>query len=211
MKRVLSTLSLLLLGSPAIVLASPRTVIVPRASATTSSPVRLECPVNKVTRIIIVKPFRRLVVKPPTAVDPLGIAVLASKPEGIVRIQPSRHPVSGEMHIQVEDRLIVLALRTTAQGAAAEIRLVPSDASAGVSSPLPISGKRASLEPAPSPSAKRPAVPIAPPPIAIPSISAATSQPIAVVTGPSSAPSLVPSPVPPIPSPVRSSSPPGTR
>ncbi len=163
--------------------AAPRVVTIAAGAATAASPLRIECPLNQATRIVVARSLRRVVVKPPTAVDPLGIAVLGSRPEGIIRVQPTRHPLSAEMHVSVEGRVLVLALRTSSQGAPSELRLVLATAEPEpAAEPL----ARAMVRPAP----QRPVPTHAPTP--------------AILAQPNALPTPVPTPVP---TPSRSASP----
>jgi hypothetical protein len=172
--------------------APRRTISVPPAAGLAASPLRVECPLNQPTRIVLSTPLRRLVVKPQSAVDEMGVTVQAARPAGILEVNPTRYPASGEIHIQLADRPLVIVVRATNEGAASEIVLTfesPQPAPAAAP-PVP----RATVPPQPRPTVR----PLPPP---------ASVAPQPTLPRPTVEPSKTPSPLTPTPVPIPSVAP----
>jgi hypothetical protein len=173
-------------------------VPVPLRAGSKAAPVRLTCPLQQTTRIVISQPLVRLSVDPPAAVETLGITPEKNKPVAVFTIAPTQHPASGTIYLQLRDRAIVIAVKTAKEGVGAEIRLnlelqPPSTqaASTSVGTPRPVTPN------APASPATKPAVSPAsgPPPTMAPPVGVAspTAPPVTIAAAlPTPPPSLAP-------------------
>jgi hypothetical protein len=108
-----------------LALAVPvRTQVVPKDPAL----VRIECPVNRVTRVVFPEPMRQLKGLGSEKV-PLGLSVAETKPRGVIVVSPVAHPTRGVFEFRGPATVIRLELASAAAGEDSEVRLALEDGS----------------------------------------------------------------------------------
>jgi hypothetical protein len=155
-----------------------RTVTLP---ADPAALVRIRCPVDEITRIVLPEPLRQLKASAEDKAS-LGVSLERAKPTATLAVRPTAHPRRGRLEFRGPSLVVQLMIETTASGRGSEVRLV-----------VP-----------PSPALRTPGPPVTPPATPAPEVSITPSTP-----PPTLAPTPAPTPVPtPTPTPVASASPP---
>jgi hypothetical protein len=135
--------------------------------------IRIECPVNETTRIVLPEPLRQLRGLG-RATEPLRISVERAKPETVILVRPALHPSAGTVEFRGTSLAIRLLLESSSEGTGSEVRVTREPRAAPPSaSPVPSS-------PPPSPAAPAAPVAAAPKPevLDLPALLAAT--PVAI-------------------------------
>jgi hypothetical protein len=86
------------------------------------APVRLRCPVNQTTRIVLPEAMRQLKgLEGATAL--LGLSIERTRPQGVLRVTPKAHPAAATVEFRGPTLVLRLALESVLDGVGAEVRL----------------------------------------------------------------------------------------
>lgn len=126
-------------------------------------PVRIQCPVNQTTRIVLPEPLRQLKgVGGETSA--LGLIVERTKPQAILRVTPKSHPASGTVEFRGPTLVIRLSLESTASGVGSEVQVsLEAPPPSTVAAPPATAAPAAPVKDAPSPDARPQGAVSAPP------------------------------------------------
>lgn len=179
-----------------------RTVVISPAAA--AKPIRIECPVDKTTRIVFPEPFANLKASAGGR-EAMGIVPEASRPRGVLRITPVTHPSKATVEVKGTTLSLTIVLQTVPNGAASEVRLDLEAAAPPAQSPVPTSAVRpvpaprptpATHAPEPQPSPQSVAATLVPEPPSVVADSPAVTPPQETASLPSVRPMPEPSPTP---------------
>ena len=177
-----------------LLVASGPVRTVPLTAETIQAPVRVVCPVGQTTRLVFPWPMLEARGKP-ADVEAIGLVPAASRPQGVLEIQPSSHPARARILIHFDDdqkRTLILNVRSSDSGGDSEIRFAWRDtpaAPARSAAPSPAPAARPPEHRSPNPGTRPPGSP-APkvPPVTAPSAPPREAVPSPVPTPSPSAP-----------------------
>jgi hypothetical protein len=113
------------------------------------------CPVHQTTTIVFPEPLRQLKTQEREA-TPLGLTIKRTKPQLVIEVRPTTHPVKATVEFRGPTSLLRVVLETTAEGTGRELRLsaegLVTDTEGGApSAPTPPRETGETLEPPPVP------------------------------------------------------------